>query len=798
MDVLAVLLLIIILIVILTFKSSLFYRLRVLEEEIARLRQHILHPPAESKPVEQPAKPVAPAETKPANYWETGFKKIEEDIPVIPQPIPEKQQEASIPAPIEKKPIETIVLKETITTAPKQVVPEPEPSFFERHPDIEKFIGENLINKIGIAILVLAIGFFVKYAIDKNWIGPLGRVAIGVLCGGILVGVAHRLRSNYKAFSSVLVGGGLAVFYFTIALAYHQFHLFSQATSFVIMIVITIFAVALSLLYNRQELAIIALVGGFVTPFLVSDGSNNYIVLFSYLLVLNTGLVIIAYNRAWRLLNILAFIFTVILFGSWAFTLSHNLLDNTYRNGLLFATAFYLLYFIINIANNIKENKKFIASDFGILLLNNSFYFAAGLFFISMMNAVDYRGLFCASLGVFNLAASYFLFRKQTVDRNILYLLIGLTLTFVSLTAPIQLHGHYITLFWASEAVLLYWLYQRSKISIIQVASLVVWIAMMGSLVLDWKNVYNDNSVQFPVIFNKGFITTLFAAVACYALFLLRRKDTDAGLHFIPVAAVYRITGIVLLYCAGMMEIRHQFEFAFPGTGISYLYLSLFSFAFVLLFVWISGKIKSLQTPWQVPAVLLSICLLAYFGSIEYVSATLRTMLTENNYRNHFAAHWINAILVALIIYNLIKIARDQYANSNLPDIISWLLCTAVVVFLSAETYLLSNNIFYTNPPSWFTNGDVFVRTGLPILWGLCSFAFMWLGMHHKFRTLRIISLTLFSITLIKLFVYDISDIPAGGKIAAFFCLGVLLLVVSFMYQRLKRIIIEDEKKPHP
>ena len=90
---------------------------------------------------------------------------------------------------------------------------------------------------------------------------------------------------------------------------------------------------------------------------------------------------------------------------------------------------------------------------------------------------------------------------------------------------------------------------------------------------------------------------------------------------------------------------------------------------------------------------------------------------------------------------------------------------------------------------------DVYIRVGLPILWGLCSFAFMWLGMHYKFKPLRIISLVLFSITLLKLFLYDISNIPVAGKIAAFFCLGVLLLIVSFMYQRLKKIIIEDEQK---
>ena len=146
---------------------------------------------------------------------------------------------------------------------PSRAPREPQPSFFERYPDLEKFIGENLVNKIGIAILVLAIGFFVKYAIDNDWIGPVGRVGIGILCGGILVAFAHRMRNSYQAFSSVLVGGGMAIFYFTITLAYQEFHLFSQLVSLVIMIIITLFAIVLALLYNKQELAVIAMVGRF-------------------------------------------------------------------------------------------------------------------------------------------------------------------------------------------------------------------------------------------------------------------------------------------------------------------------------------------------------------------------------------------------------------------------------------------------------------------------------------------------------------------------------------------------------
>jgi uncharacterized membrane protein len=89
----------------------------------------------------------------------------------------------------------------------------------------------------------------------------------------------------------------------------------------------------------------------------------------------------------------------------------------------------------------------------------------------------------------------------------------------------------------------------------------------------------------------------------------------------------------------------------------------------------------------------------------------------------------------------------------------------------------------------------VYIKTGLPILWGLLSFALMWLGMHYKMRTMRIVSLSLFSLTLLKLFLFDIVDIPQAGKIAAFFCLGVLLLIISFMYQKVKKIIVDDEAK---
>jgi len=129
------------------------------------------------------------------------------------------------------------------------------------------------------------------------------------------------------------------------------------------------------------------------------------------------------------------------------------------------------------------------------------------------------------------------------------------------------------------------------------------------------------------------------------------------------------------------------------------------------------------------------------------------------------------------------------------PKLFTWLAGGLAVLFLSFEGQLLVNALFYSRENPFEELERVYVKTGLPILWGLCSFVFMWMGMRYKFKTLRIISLCLFALTLLKLFLFDIRNIPVAGKIAAFFSLGVLLLVVSFMYQRLKKIIIEDEEK---
>lgn len=284
--------------------ESLYDKIKQLSNEVSSLSKEL----KENKET-PPLKPF---------FKEAPAKTIIKEEPIAEQPVIEKE--------IIKDPVVVIperVWEEKIVVATPSItepgmeelvdikpVPKYKPGYEpKKETDIEKFIGENLANKIGIAVLVLGIAFFIKYAIDKNWINETGRVIIGLISGSILIGLAHYYRNSYRSFSSVLVGGGLSVFYFSIAFAFHQYQLIGQLPAFIAMVVVSAFAVALSLYYNRQELAILATIGGFITPFLVSTGQENYVALFTYLCILNAGLIALSWFKRWPAINIISLFF---------------------------------------------------------------------------------------------------------------------------------------------------------------------------------------------------------------------------------------------------------------------------------------------------------------------------------------------------------------------------------------------------------------------------------------------------------------------------------------------------------
>lgn len=769
--------------------ESLHDKIKQLNNEVSSLSKDL-----KKQKEEVPVKPV---------FKEAPGKTIIAEKPVVKEPLPAEpiKEKPIIPEPVlvEKVAVEKPATPEIKKEEWADVLPvkEYKPGYQpQKGTDIEKFIGENLANKIGIAVLVLGIAFFIKYAIDKNWINETGRVIIGLISGSILVGLAHYFRNSYRSFSSVLVGGGLSVFYFSIAFAFHQYHLIGQLTAFIAMAIVSAFAVVLSLFYNRQELAILATIGGFITPFLVSTGNENYIALFTYLCILNAGLIALSWFKRWPAINIISLFFTTIIFNGWL--IRHLAFENTtfpYKDAILFATLFYGLFVTMNIVNSIKLKNKFTSFDFIILLSINFLYYAAGMIILAYWNNGNLKGLFTLSLGLFNLLLTAVFYRKKAVDRNFVSLLLGLGLTFVSLTAPIQFKGNHIVLFWSAEAVLLFFLYQRSKISLLKIASGIVLVTMLISLAITWTEVYFTGNALMPVIINKGFITTLVVSIALFIYHrMLRKEQEEEFISSIPTSSfrkILLIAAVWILYLSGALELYYQFSHRFLPAPVHAVYLQAYSFAFVFILLQFFKKDSVFPL---LKFLLTAFCFGLYLINISTNQHVSLTLLSGSGNSNLFIAHWVADILLFWLLYDLIRFFFDKdnqhWLNYRSP--FTWIASIGIILLLSIEMYHIIMWTNYRNEKDWAWWRNLYQKAGLSILWSICSFALMWLGMKHSFRTLRIISLSLFTLTLVKLFVFDIRNIPPGGKIAAFILLGVLLLVVSFMYQRLKKIIIDD------
>lgn len=657
----------------------------------------------------------------------------------------------------------------------------------------ERFIGENLLNKIGIAILVIGIGIFVKYAIDKEWIGAVGRVLIGFGSGGLLLGVAHWLRKKYKAFSSVLVGGGMATMYFTTYIAYQHYSIFNQTGAFAIMCGLTALTVVFSILYDRQEIAILGLIGGFTAPFLVSSGEGNYKVLFSYLLVLNAGMLVLAAFREWKLVNILSFIFTVFVFGSWF--LMEYAIGGAERPEMmatvLFGSLFFLVFFGMNVVYKARTHEEFGIFEYGILLLNTSLFFIVGILALGEIDGGKFQGLFAVLMAAFHFAFAFPMKYVFKADKNVFLMLLAMGISFLTLAIPIQLDGSAVTMFWAAEAVAILWLSGRIKMDMLFVTGLIVSGLSIASMLVGWEQGYfntyvfswEEQALRTPFL-NQVFLTTAFVTASLVGVHLLMRMHKDRGTTAESLGAVFFYLTLPVIYAGILLEFIYMGSAVMGSDGVAAVFAGTWSAVYLgLLQAWSmrSGQ-KALS---EIVLIASGILIIATAGIFQPEIAGLRDAAVYSG-GSHFGYSYLMYIAIfALLGVNLYRVHKDYGLDSSLGQVFTWLVSAAGVYLASA----LLVNLLIAAGLTW----SLAIKAGLPILWGGIAFVMIWVGLRSKLLHFRLAALALFFITLLKLFIYDIQSVSTGGKIAAFISLGVLLLIISFMYNRIKRLLIEGE-----
>ncbi len=289
-------------------------RISTLESETLRLRQ--LHEREVASPLESQPQPKPERQPQPIARTEI--------VPTAPAPprkpiiIPPSEPAPPVPplvSPTRKDPAWS-------TESPPPIVPAPEPAG-KPAPAInwEQFMGVKGFAWVGGFALFLGVAFFVKYSFDNNLVPPALRVAIGFLAGlGLVIGGVVMSRRNFSALSQTLCATGVVILYavtFACHAVYH-FQFFSSVPTFLLMALITTAAFFLAVRLNALVVAILGMLGGFVTPLLLSTGQDNPLGLFGYIAILDTGLIIVAFRKHWHFLTTLAALGTALMQMAWA------------------------------------------------------------------------------------------------------------------------------------------------------------------------------------------------------------------------------------------------------------------------------------------------------------------------------------------------------------------------------------------------------------------------------------------------------------------------------------------------
>lgn len=315
--------------------------------------------------------------------------------------------------------------------------------------------GQKWLLIAGVVLTVLAVGWFLKYSFERNWISPATRVTMAYLAGigFMLAGECFR-RRHLDVFGLCLIGGGIADLYFASFAAFQIYHLLSQPLAFGLMILTTALAGTLSLVYDTKWLALLGLIGGFVTPILLSTGQDNQVVLMTYLTILNAGILSIAFFKEWRVLNYLGFFFTWVLFTGWY---CEYYVEERFWSTTVFLNVFFLTYAFVPFACHVMGKRDDRLIDIGMITLNSFIAFAYSFAMIEAYFSTEAVSIVSVAYAAIFLWMAQMAYRHNRARPGTFVVMIAKGTLFLVLTIPILFSRHWITFFWAIQAVVLLW-----------------------------------------------------------------------------------------------------------------------------------------------------------------------------------------------------------------------------------------------------------------------------------------------------------------------------------------------------
>jgi uncharacterized membrane protein len=408
---------------------------------------------------------------------------------------------------------------------------------------IEAWLGQRGLGWAAALLLLFAVAFFLKYAFDNEWIGPTGQLAAGVavacaLCGGGL----HYHRKGWRVFSQIMTSAGVALLYLLTYSSFGYFNLVSQSSGSFFLVAVVVETVALSLIYNAEAIAIMAVLGGLLTPILLHTDIDRYSAFFVYLAVLNAGAALLAVIRPWSWPSLLALIGTQVLFWGWFH-------ENYHPEKLSAVLAFQSFLFVLHLAACVGVNsfgRRISLLDLVRVVLNGGFAAAAAYVLLDDDYHV-WMGTLAIGFGIVHALAAWAVQEKRERLPQLSFVTISMAIAFAAAAVPLQAHAAWIAVGWAAQGVALWWFGMRIRAETLRSMGALLLAFALGRLVFVDTPYYTR--APFVPLFNAyGLAATTTAACIIAAALVTRRWLGRLGPVDRPAALAAGFAGIGLVW----------------------------------------------------------------------------------------------------------------------------------------------------------------------------------------------------------------------------------------------------------
>lgn len=430
---------------------------------------------------------------------------------------------------------------------------------------LETWIGARGLGWLAVLLLLFATAFFLKYAFDNEWIGPTGQVALGLLVGSGLAYGGMRVHQRGRAlFGQMLTAAGVVVLYLTTFATFGFYRLLPQEWGFVFLVLLVLESAALALVYEAFGIALMALIGGLLTPLLLHSETDQYVTLFVYLLVLNAGVVVVTVLRPWPVLCTLALLGTQAIFGGWAQI-------NYHPEKLAWALGFQGGLFLLFQGQLLLTHAwrgRWMDVEGLVRLILLAFFFGLSVFALMWTDYREWMSTLAIGFAILYTATAWWLLHRKPDNPPLLLTLITIAMAFIAFSIPLEARAAWIPVGWAVQGLALWWFGLRIRNLPLRLMGLVLLV--LAVLRLAFIDTPFTNRELFVPFLNSYALPALVVTACVLAAADLSRRFLGLGSGGDRVAqAAFGLVGVLLLWFIASNEL-YDFFYLLTAGEIEY------------------------------------------------------------------------------------------------------------------------------------------------------------------------------------------------------------------------------------